>query len=189
VGIQTLWAMTRTASFVTWTARGMLSASIAIRIGTLTVEKKVIAPSKYGVAPGWSGFAGFMRRCPREVKWSCFRAYEDNLQNRRTHGIKRRWPENPGSQTRARDANALKATARATHAVPCLGTCARWPGDALRLAYRQSNLTTQCQELPPRPQNQAGAVALISSPLVVGLDGRQLKQGHRTVVDILDSAD
>src|SRR5690242_10102965 len=37
-----------------------------------------------------------------------FRLVEDNLQSRRTHGIKRRWHENPGSQTPARDANAPK---------------------------------------------------------------------------------
>ena len=48
----------------------------------------------------WGGaFAKSMER---------FRLVEDNLQSRRTHGIKRRWHENPGSQTHARDANAPK---------------------------------------------------------------------------------
>src|SRR6185295_9804545 len=62
---------------------------------------------QFGSAPGcrdlrvlWGG------ACAKSMER--FRLDEDNLQRRRTHGIKRRWHENPGSQTHARDANTPK---------------------------------------------------------------------------------
>ncbi|MGA8623675.1 MAG: hypothetical protein WB686_02910, partial [Pseudolabrys sp.] len=78
----------------------------------------MIAKDNLGFAPAGRDLRVLWGGAPAK-SMERFRLVDDNLQNRRTHWIKRRWPENHGSQTRGRDANALKATApRATHAVP-----------------------------------------------------------------------